>query len=243
MFKEVEEIWSNGSAEYDKVIKYQLSDKKAVEHWKKELFDALGRKTNLKVLDIGCGPGFFSIMLWRLGENVTSVDGAEGMIACAKKNLEAEGVSGKVYLADAIKLPDEKEETYDAIVSRDVVWTLYDPEAAFSRWKELLKTGGRIIIYDGNYHYAGNSLKRTLWRYFANVLILFTEKRVRVERKTILNDLPFCKCKRPEKDIELLSNLGFKVLTVEKDEFRCKGLYRLKYGWQSTPFKIIAEKT
>nr|WP_269851743.1 methyltransferase domain-containing protein [Methanosarcina horonobensis] len=46
-----------------------------------------------------------------------------------------------MYKGDAVLLDKEKENSFDAIVSRDVVWTLYDPEKAFMRWKNLLKPG------------------------------------------------------------------------------------------------------
>nr|WP_269851744.1 class I SAM-dependent methyltransferase [Methanosarcina horonobensis] len=42
----------------------------------------------LNVLDVGCGPGFFTIMLARLKHNVTSVDGAEGMVERVRINIK-----------------------------------------------------------------------------------------------------------------------------------------------------------
>ena len=242
MFQEVEKIWSDGSEDYDKVVHYQLSRKKDVQHWLNALSSALGGKTGLDVMDVGCGPGFFSIMLLRLGESVTSVDGAEGMVQCAKRNIRAAGYRDNVRLSDAVLLPGENRESYDAIVSRDVVWTLYDPETAFAQWAELLRPGGRIVIYDGNYYYEAGSVKRTLWRWLANVLIFFTEHRVRVQKKTVLSEQPMCKCKRPEKDVELLERVGLKIVSAERDDYRCSGLLHLKYGWQADPFYIIAEK-
>ena len=111
------------------------------------------------VLDVGCGPGFFTIMLARLKHNVTSVDGAEGMVERARINIKKEALNTKIYKGDAVLLDKEKEASLDAIVSRDVVWTLYDPEKAFIRWKNLLKTDGKIVIYDGDYRRDQSSLR------------------------------------------------------------------------------------
>lgn len=242
MFNEVEKIWSDGSKDYDKVIQAQLKNKKDVEHWKNELYLALNKGKNLNVMDVGCGPGFFSIMLHRLGYKVTSVDGAEGMVKQASNNFKVEGANINIYQGDVTKLEKEKENSLDAIVSRDVVWTLYDPERAFKRWYSILKPGGRIVIFDANYHYKQISIIKTLWRYVANFLILITEARVRREKKTILQDLPFCKVKRPETDIELLKAAGFNIISVKDDKYRDSGLAYIKYTWQGKHFKIVAEK-
>jgi 2-polyprenyl-3-methyl-5-hydroxy-6-metoxy-1,4-benzoquinol methylase len=242
IFSNIGTIWTGGASDYDKVVKIQLKKEKTINHWKRQLERCLDKEGKLNILDVGCGPGFFSIVLMSLGHQVKSIDGAEGMVSCAKKNIKQNGYSDNVQLEDAVKLSSETEECFDAIVSRDVVWTLYNPKEAFIRWKEVLKPGGRIVIFDGNYHYCEPSLKLTLWRYFSNILIFFSEGRIRHEKKTVLHDLPFCKVKRPEKDCEILKELGFDIIINEKDEFRNKGFYRLKYGYQSKPFIIVAEK-
>lgn len=43
-------------------------------------------KEELKVLDVGCGPGFFPIILAEAGYNVTAVDYTEEMLEKAREN-------------------------------------------------------------------------------------------------------------------------------------------------------------
>ena len=38
---------------------------------------------------------------------------------------------------------------FDVVVTRNLVWTLPNPEAAVKEWHRVLKPGGRIIISDG----------------------------------------------------------------------------------------------
>ena len=38
------------------------------------------------------------------------------------------------------------------IVSRNVTWTLYDPIHAFKQWHHVLKPGGKLVIFDANWH-------------------------------------------------------------------------------------------
>src|SRR5690606_36877543 len=54
------------------------------------------------------------------------------------------------HLADAehTRLTDAG---FDAIVCRHLVWTLTDPVAAFREWHRLLKPGGVLLFFDGDW--------------------------------------------------------------------------------------------
>jgi SAM-dependent methyltransferase len=45
----------------------------------------------------------------------------------------------------------EADGSYDAVVCRHLVWTLTDPAAALRDWARVLKPGGRLMIFDGDY--------------------------------------------------------------------------------------------
>ena len=45
--------------------------------------------------------------------------------------LLQKGLDADVQVEDAVKLPEERKASYDVIISRDVVWTLYDPSESF----------------------------------------------------------------------------------------------------------------
>jgi len=248
IFERVEKAWSADSADYDNLIQKQLKNQKDVEHWQSELKSVLGEKP-LRVLDVGCGPGFFTVMLARLGHSVTSLDGAEGMVECARRNAEKEGLNVDVYLGDAILMDREKEESFDAIVSRDVVWTLYDPEEAFRRWRSLLKADGKIFIYDGDYRRDQASLRYYILKTVSNGIAFFTEgpKRRKRQHGTAGNgfeQLPMIRHKRPQKDRELLLQAGFEKVETTSDGFRNSPgrLEFWKYGYQGKKFRVIAYK-
>lgn len=248
IFEQVEKAWSADSADYDTLIQKQLKNQKDVAHWQSELKTVLGEKP-LRVLDVGCGPGFFSVMLARLGHSVTAVDGAEGMVECALRNAKKEGLNVDVYLGDVILLDREKEESFDAIVSRDVVWTLYDPEKAFRRWSSLLKADGKIVIYDGDYRRDQSSLRYFILKLASNGITFFTEGFKRHERQhgtagNGFEKLPMIRHKRPQKDRELLLQVGFERTETTSDRFRnSPGRIEFwKYGYQGKKFRVIAYK-
>jgi len=246
MFDEVEKAWSEDASGYDDLVKKQLSNKRDMNYWINELKVSVGEKP-LKILDVGCGPGFFSILLSRLGHDVTAVDGAIGMVECAKKNFDAEKLDIRTFCSDVVTLNGEMESSYDVIISRDVVWTLYDPDRAFKRWKKLLKPNGRLIIYDGDYRKEHKTLGNFMLRAISKVVISITEKKVNEETyhtdDPIFDKLPMVENKRPMTDVELLKKAGYKKIVVKNDEFRNSPtrLEYWKYGYQGKKFRVMAE--
>lgn len=56
----------------------------------------------------------------------------------------------RFLLADAENTM-EPDHCYDAIFYRHLVWTLTVPKATFREWHRLLKPGGKLVIYDGDW--------------------------------------------------------------------------------------------
>lgn len=248
VFTTVETAWSADSGGYNEGVRRQLQNRRDVRHWQCELRKVLGREP-LRVLDVGCGPGFFTIMLARLGHLVTSMDGAEGMVACARRNLAAERRFARIYLGDAVRLAEEQDDSLDVIISRDVVWTIYDPERAFRRWNELLRKGGRVIIYDGDYRRDHTSMRYHLLKAVSDCIKWVTEgaRGDTTQHGTAGNgfdDLPMIRHARPKRDKELLRRAGFRRVEITSDRFR-NSPFRMefwKYGYQGKKFRVIAYK-
>lgn len=180
------------------------------------------RKMN--VLDAGCGPGMFSMVLGKDGHNVTAIDYSDGMIAKAKENCKNAGVPANILKMDAqnLEFPDE---SFDLIVSRKVIWNLPDPVRAYREWLRVLKKGGKMILFDGNYF-----LRMYDEEYKIQAEKRMSESKIRYseeDRKkfnqggdpNILNgfakDLPLSKLRRPQWDVGILTELGVRRIAVD----------------------------
>ena len=105
----------------------------------------------LRVLDAGCGPGFFSILLSRAGHNVTGIDGSAGMLRHARQNARTFGANPELIQGDFGKLtyPDN---TFDLIVCRNVTHIIREHLKVYGEWYHVLKPGGVLLIFDANWH-------------------------------------------------------------------------------------------
>ena len=108
------------------------------------------RVTGCKVLDVGCGTGFLSLLLAELGCTVTGVDLAPDMLTRAQAKAEAAGQTIDFRHGDAENPPFEAE-SFDLIVCRHLVWTLPDLDGALRNWHRLLVPGGRLMPVEGTW--------------------------------------------------------------------------------------------
>ncbi|MGG5820357.1 class I SAM-dependent methyltransferase [Falsiroseomonas sp. HW251] len=145
---EIAAYWSDRSAGFDDDIAHRIGDGAPAAAWQAMIAKALGPLEGKRVLDLGCGTGEVSRMLRALGASVTGVDLSEAMLARARSKLCP--LNWRGFLGDAESLPD-RDATYDAVVTRHLVWTLPDAPAAFAAWARVLKPGGRLLVVDGDF--------------------------------------------------------------------------------------------
>ena len=142
--------WSFCAKGYNEIIRREFQGE--IPHKWTKFLEEKAPAASGKVLDIGTGPGFFAVLLSRMGWEVTGIDCAEEMIRTARKNAEEAGVKAVFRQMDNHRL-DFPDNTFDYIVSRNVTWILYEPETAFQEWLRVLKPGGRVLYFDANWPY------------------------------------------------------------------------------------------
>lgn len=105
-----------------------------------------GNKSNIKILDIGCGTGKLAIYLKEVtGGEVTGIDPIHVSIEKAKMKASTGEVAFVVQSAEKQNFADE---TFDFVVSLKALHEMGNPEAALMESKRVLKEGGTISIID-----------------------------------------------------------------------------------------------
>lgn len=195
------------------------------KRWLDEIEKALDGKQNLKILDVGCGSGFFSIMLAKQGHEVIGTDLTPEMIECSNALAKEEGADCKFMIMDAEKLEFE-DASFDVVISRNLTWTLPDAAAAYKDWIRVLKPGGLLLNFDANYGSSNFADKAALPENHAHNTL---GDEMLKESEEIKRQLPISSYSRPAWDLETLGAMGLtefsidlglsKRVYIEKDEF------------------------
>lgn len=241
--KEREKRWVNGDG-YNRYITEELQSFRK-EAWKKQICSHFHGQTDLKILDVGTGPGFFACILSEEGHHVTGIDSSEGMLHYAQDNAKKLGVHPEFTKMDAdeMNFPDD---TFDVVISRNVTWTLVNPEKTYTEFKRILKPGGSLLIYDANWHlhfFDQEKMKCVRERECRHKEKYGTDEIVARDDMEYYKALPLSGELRPEWDRRILKDrLGMEV-EIQEDigEYVYEEWEKELYG-ESPLFEICAVK-
>ena len=195
------------------------------ERWLYEIKKQLPQDRNLRVLDVGCGAGFFSVLLAKEGYQVTGVDLTPDMVENARTLAEEEKTDCEFFVMDAENLRFA-DESFDVVISRNLTWTLPDVKSAYREWVRVLKKGGILLNFDANYGLSDFTDLSELPDNHAHQEIGDDMMR---ECEEIKRQLPISSYSRPAWDLETLGAMKLQEFSVdlgissriyvEKDEF------------------------
>jgi SAM-dependent methyltransferase len=140
------DYWTRWAAEYDEHQLTRLARPAERETWSRVWAAALPAGAQ-SVLDAGTGSGNVALLLAGEGHDVTGIDLATGMLERARAKCAAHPHPPRFEIGDAVA-PPFAPRSFDAIVSRYLLWTLRDASAALANWFELLRPGGVLIAVD-----------------------------------------------------------------------------------------------
>ncbi len=251
IIKENKSYWTGRADGYSKVNQEELSSGQK-NLWKTCLTNEIRahfpdqESSDLHVLDIGTGPGFFSILLAEAGFLVTAVDLTPAMLAEARRNAGP--------LADEIRFMEMNAEqlsfedhSFDVVISRNLTWNLPHPETAYTEWTRVLKPNGLLLNFDANwYHYLFDEKARAAYD-----LDRFNTKNAGMKdgnigknfdvMERIASKIPLSRINRPLWDMQCLGSQG---MSVEADESIWQRVWspEERMNYSSTPLFMIRAK-
>ena len=114
--------------------------------WNRWFFEKMNIPKHSNILELGCGNG----LLWKNNEesinetlSITLSDFSEGMLLCAKQNINNENI--KYEIIDIQNIPYENE-SFDIIISRHMLYHVPDIDKALSEVKRVLRPGGKFYV-------------------------------------------------------------------------------------------------
>jgi 2-polyprenyl-3-methyl-5-hydroxy-6-metoxy-1,4-benzoquinol methylase len=138
----VRDYWDEDAATYDRSAWHHPRTTVELAVWAATLRRLLPPPP-ARVLDVGAGTGFLSLLLAREGYRVTALDLAPGMLAQLRAKAEHLGLTIELVEDNAADPPGNG---YDAVVERHLVWTLPDPRAALEAWRKVAPSGTLALL-------------------------------------------------------------------------------------------------
>ena len=191
--RRVKEHWGKRAAAFDDAVRHGIHSSGQRDAWLTVLRRLTGGQP-LRVLDVGCGTGFLTLLLAELGCVADGIDIAPDMLERARVKAAEQAVSARYFEGDAESLP-MADGRYDLVVERHVIWTLPNPDAALRDWRRVLRPGGRVALIEG--HWGGRD-------------------RVQPDYAPIHEALPLYGGAPSDALAERLATAGFRDMTVEQ---------------------------
>ena len=214
--KKVQDYWTRRAHDFSTVRKNELKDE-IRGRWLAEINHYLPQSSGLRILDAGTGTGYFAILLSLQGHQVTGIDLTEAMLKEAEETAQDYHADARFLRMDAQAL-DFPDASFDVIVTRNLTWTLPEPEAAYREWHRVLRSGGILLNFDASYadnvrnHNQKNSYISSKDVYGHCGITPELEK----ENAEITLSMPGSRKLRPRWDLDLLNEIGFSGVSVDE---------------------------
>ena len=207
--REITDYWTGRVAQFERLRIDELNSNKR-ERWLHELRARLPWSRKLNILDIGTGTGFFAFILAAEGHWTTGIDLTEEMINGARRTSVLLDLYPSFKVMDA-EAPEFTPGSFDAIVTRNLTTFLPDLPAAYRKWRELLREGGVLINFDGDYYYDHSD---------APLPANHAHRELTADQNAayahISDEMRGFQKQRPEWDIELLKQAGYHDIQVDR---------------------------
>ncbi|MBO6016684.1 MAG: class I SAM-dependent methyltransferase [Oscillospiraceae bacterium] len=245
------EYWTDRASGYSEVSRLELSTEQR-QKWKACLHEELARQfpehaaEGLRILEVGTGPGFFAILLRELGCDVTAVDLTPAMLAAAKEN--AGPLAGEIrFLEMNAESLEFANESFDALISRNLTWNLPHPDKAYREWLRVLKPGGLLLNFDANwYAYLFDEIAQAAYDRdrFNSAEQGIWDQNIGSEGENfdVMEDIarrvPLSGIRRPAWDLELLSGFGLRC-SADEQVWQRVWSEEEKLSFASTPMFLV----
>jgi ubiquinone/menaquinone biosynthesis C-methylase UbiE len=138
-----------------------------IRRWLQEPGKILGPhiRKGMTVLDLGCGPGYFTLEIARMvGESgrVVAADLQEGMLRKVKNKIRGTGLEERVTLHKCAENRIGLSDYFDFILAFYMIHEIAEKKALFTEIASILKPGGQLFIVEPSFHVSEAAFEETI---------------------------------------------------------------------------------
>lgn len=140
--EEIRSFWDADAPTYDNSPSHRPRDPAVQAAWTAALGRALPADP-CRVLDVGAGTGFLSLIAARLGHRVTALDLSPQMLEQLRRGSSEDALDIEIVVGSAERPPGG----FEVIMERHLLWTLRRPEVALRAWRRAAPEG-RLLLFE-----------------------------------------------------------------------------------------------
>jgi len=143
----------------------------------------------MTILDLGCGPGFFSIDMAQMAGSsgrVIAADLQEGMLRKVRDKIKGTGLEERIIL---LKCEEDKigvSEEVDFVLLIYVVHEVPNKEALFGEIAAILKPQGQVLLVEPPFHVSKTEFEDTLCKAHAAGLTVVKRPKMFPNKAAVL---------------------------------------------------------
>ena len=144
----------------------------------------------MKALDVGCGPGFFTIPMAQLVGStgrVIAADLQEGMLGKIRRKIKGTEIEKRIVLHQCEKNSLGISERVDFVLLFYMVHEITDEAGFFNEIARLLQPAGQVLIVEPPFHVSKSAFNRSLEKAEAAGLTQFKGPKVFLSKTAILH--------------------------------------------------------
>ena len=145
----------------------------------------------MTVLDIGCGPGFFTIELAKMlvgSGKVIAADLQDGMLDKLKQKIRGTEFEQRIECHKCQEESIGVTEKVDFILAFYMIHEVPDQDKLFKELKSILKPGGKIFIVEPKIHVSKKSFENMIDRVKSLGLEITARPKVFFSRTIVLTN-------------------------------------------------------
>jgi SAM-dependent methyltransferase len=136
------------------------------------------RLTGGSILDMGCGPGWTSLLLARAGYDVLGVDISERMIEIARERSARENVRAEFLVGDMEECNLDRRD-FDGVLYFDCLHHCPGYATALRRSFDHLRPGGCVLLFETTWLHRYSAHARQVTRSYGVTELGFTRRQLR----------------------------------------------------------------